>query len=226
VLSDQGMQTVRESSVRFDEHTRVRLEWEEVSERLMSYVLVPFRFIYWPPLPSVRRRQGNLLPLSLAPPKTMSSPSDSRLVDPRTARCQKRDKQKSGVASTSFAPSLTNAAVLSQYTNELNLLERSHVELGSREGNTSEGGSRGGDKSEKPNATATKIGETEIGETPSTCYCCFNTVVKELNKTQGFVTDDDLDPLKYVILQGIFPNYSPIGSTKEVKTALAEVKKH
>ena len=45
----------------------------------------------------------------------MSSPSDSRPVDLRTARCQKHNKQKSGTVSTSSAPLLTNAAMLSQY---------------------------------------------------------------------------------------------------------------
>ena len=41
MLTDQGMQMVCEASVRFDEYTRVRLESEEISEPLVSYVLVP-----------------------------------------------------------------------------------------------------------------------------------------------------------------------------------------
>ena len=87
------------------------------------------------------------------------------------------------------------------------------------------------DKREEPSATA-----TEIGKTPSTkhkesglssCYCCFNTFIKEHNKTKGFVTNDDLDSSIWATVQGIFPNYFPLtGSTKEVKIALAEVRKH
>jgi hypothetical protein len=170
----------------------------------------------------------------------MSSPSDSCPKDLRTERRLKRSRKNpslmsraaSGTAAyaeLSPATNIADLALLNRYQdNWEKMIDGEH---GSRVGDKSKGGSRGVDKREEPSATA-----TEIGETPSTkhkesglssCYCSFNTFIKEHNKTKGFVTNDDLDSSIWATVQGIFPNYFPLtGSTKEVKIALAEFRKH
>ena len=159
----------------------------------------------------------------------MSSPSGSRLVDPRTLRKLKRSGMSAANAASSHA---TNNAHNNFDIHPRLLKEMVDAERGSREEDKSEGGSKGVDKRKEPSATATEIGETpstkhkEIGLSP--CKCCFNTNVKELNKLHGFVMEERLNPKTWESFQDIVPGYFSItdSNKNKDKIALAEVRKH